>query len=62
MVKVQLDLNEKEDEFVEAYMSITGIKSKPDAIRKMVEEYGVGDPDIGAFLKIKKKRGINVKK
>ena len=36
MTKIQIDLNEKEDRIVEVYKLVHNLKTKQDAIKKMI--------------------------
>lgn len=41
MVKIQLNLSEDEDSLVEVYKVVNGLKSKEDAIKRMVRFFRV---------------------
>jgi len=41
MVKIQLNLSEQEDRLVEVYKVVNGLKSKEDAIKRMVRFFRV---------------------
>ena len=41
MVKIQIDLSEKEDKTVEAYKLVYGLKTKEEAIKRMISYFKV---------------------
>ncbi len=41
MVKIQIDLNEMEDKTVEVYKLVNNLKTKQEAIRKMIRYFKV---------------------
>ncbi len=41
MVKMQLDLGGEEDRIVEAYRLANRLKTKPEAIRRIIQEFGL---------------------
>jgi hypothetical protein len=41
MVKIQIDLSEQEDKIVEVYKLMNNLKTKQDAIKKMVKYFKV---------------------
>ena len=41
MVKIQIDLDEKEDKIVDAYKLVYGFKTKQEAIKQMVKYFKV---------------------
>ncbi len=41
MVKIQVDLSEREDKIVEAYKLVNSLKTKQEAIKKMIQFFKV---------------------
>lgn len=39
MTKIQIDLNEEEDKIVEMYKLVSNLKTKQDAIKKMIKYF-----------------------
>lgn len=40
MTKIQVDLDEKQNEILNGFMFLHGIKNKREALKKLIEEHG----------------------
>lgn len=41
MVKIQVDLSDEEDKIVEVYKLVNNLKTKQDAIKRMIKHFSV---------------------